>query len=61
MYEGQLWAELATSVKKQSIRIKYFEKEPMHGSIWKWPEKVDEKVYSIDDIHPEIQTSDDII
>ena len=38
------------------MRVKYFQKATAQGSIWRWPDKPDERFYLIGDVKQEIET-----
>ena len=49
-YEGELWPGQITKVEQDRVRVKCFQKAATQGSIWRWPDKPDERFYQIGDV-----------
>ena len=54
-YEGELWPGQITKVEQDRVRVKCFQKATAQGSIWRWPDKPDERFYLIGDVKQEIE------
>ena len=55
-FEGELWLGQLIKLAKSGTMVRCLKKAVVVGSIWRWPEKPNEKEYVLEDIRQEIQT-----